>query len=71
MSNLNAVMSTCPPLNLILISVFYQLLLVIGDPILLGVLKMDDEVLDQSGLGAIFIGHGADGDFILDYSHEC
>ena len=25
-----------------------------------------DEVLDQSGLGDIFIGHGADGDFILD-----
>ena len=56
---------------MMLISVFYQLLLVIGDPILLGVLKMDDEVLDQSGLGAIFIGHSADGDFILDYSYEC
>ena len=31
---------------------------------------MGDEVLDQSGLGAIFVGHGADGDFILDDSHE-
>ena len=34
--------------------------LVIGDPILLEGFKMGDEVLDQAGLGAIFIGHSAD-----------
>ena len=53
-----------------LISFFYQFLLVIGDPILLGGFKLGDEVLDLSGLGSIFIGHGAHGDFILDDSHE-
>ena len=53
-----------------LIAVFYQLLLVIGYPILLGGFKLGDEVLDQSGLGAIFLGHGADGDLILDNIHE-
>ena len=37
----------------------------------LGGLKLGDEVLDMSGLGAIFIGHGADGYFIFDDSHEC
>ena len=52
-----------------MIAVFCQILLVIGDPILLGGFKIGDEVLDQSGLGAIFIGNGADGDFILDDSH--
>ena len=55
---------------MILIDVFCQILLVVGDPILLVRFKMGDEVLDQSGLGATFVGHGADGDFILDGSHE-
>ena len=37
---------------------------------MLGGFKLGDEVLDLSGLGSIFIGHGAHGDFILDDSHE-
>ena len=53
-----------------LIAVFYQLLLVIGNHILLEGFKMGDEVLDQSGLVDIFVGHGVDGDFILDDIHE-
>ena len=53
-----------------LIAVFYQIIMVIGYPILLGVFRMGNDVLDQSGLGAIFIGSGTDGDFILCYSHE-
>ena len=48
-----------------LFAVLYQLLMVIGDPILLGGFKMVNEVLDQLGLGAIFIGNGANGDFIF------
>ena len=43
-----------------MIAVFYQILLFIGDPILLGRFTLGDEVLDLSGLGAIFIEHGAD-----------
>ena len=70
MSNLKVEMSTCPPQNLMVISVLYQIFLVIGDPILLGRFKMDDEVFDQSVLGAIFLGHGADVDFILQKIHE-
>ena len=54
-----------------LIAVFYQILLIIGDPILLVGFKMGDEVLGQSVLGSIFVGNGADGDFILDDRHEC
>ena len=53
-----------------LIYVFYQLRLFTVDPILLGGIKLGDEVLDLLGLGAIFIGHGADGEFILDDRHE-
>ena len=63
-------MSTLPLQNLMLVSVFYQLLLFIGDPILLGVFKLGDEFLDLSGLGAIFFGHFADSDLILDDRHE-
>ena len=59
-----------PLRNLILIAVFYQILLVIGDPILLDGFKMGDEVLDQSGLQAIFVGNGVDGYFILDDRHD-
>ena len=70
MSDLKANMSTFSLKNMMLISVFYQLLLVIGDPILLSGFKMGDEVLDQLVLGAIFIGNGTDGDFILYDSHE-
>ena len=62
-------MSTFPPRNIMLVSVFYQLLVVIVDPIFLGGFKMGDEFLDQSGLGAIFVGHGMDEDFILDESY--
>ena len=69
MSNLKADMSTCPPQNMMLISFFCQLLLVIRYHILLGGLKMGDEVLYQSGMGAIFFGYGEDGDFILDEIH--
>ena len=49
MSNLKSEISTRPPQNMMPISFFYQILLVIGDPILLGGLKMGDEVVDQSG----------------------
>ena len=54
-----------------LIYVFYQILLFIGDPILLGIFKFVEYILDPSGLGAVFIGHSTDGDFILDDRHEC
>ena len=41
-------MSTCLTQNLILVAVFYQLLLVLGNPIFLGGFKMGDDDLDQS-----------------------
>ena len=51
--------------KIILVAVLYQLLLIIGDPILLGRIKLGNEVLDLLRLGAIFIGNGMDGEFIL------
>ena len=53
------------------INFFYQILLVVGDPILLGRFKMVYEVLDQLVLVSISIGRGVYGDFILDNIHEC
>ena len=68
--NLTLEMITFPPQNLMLISFFYQLLMFIGDRILLGGFKLGDEVLDLSVLGVILIEHGTDGDFILYVRHE-
>ena len=44
-----------PPKHLMLIAIFYQLLMFIGDPIVLVRFKLGDEVLDILGLGAIYI----------------
>ena len=46
-------MITCPKQNIILIDVFYQLLLFIGDRILLEGLKLGDDFLDLLVLGDI------------------
>ena len=54
---------------MILIAVFYQLLLVIGFPILLDRLKMGDKVLDKLVLGTICIGHDKDGYLIFYNRH--
>ena len=54
---------------IVMIAVFYQIILVIGDNILLGGFKICNEVLDKLVLGAIFVGNGADGYLILDDIH--
>ena len=51
------------------ISIFYQLLLFLGYPILLGGFKLGDEVPDLSVVEAKYYGCRADGDFILDGDH--
>ena len=61
---------TIPPGNMILISVFYQAILVLGDYILLGGLKLGYEVLDLSGVDAKIHRCRAEGEFILDDGHE-
>ena len=71
MYNLKETTRKHPMKNMVLITVFYQLILVIGYPILLIGFKIGDGVLDKSGLGSIFIGHGAHVDFILYNIHEC
>ena len=60
---------TIPLGNIILVSVFYQLLMVLGDSILLEGLKLGFEVLDILGLDAILSGCRADGDLVLDDYH--
>ena len=55
---------------MILFSVFYHILMFIGDPILLGGFKLGDGVLGLSVLGDIFFGNIVDADFILDDIHE-
>ena len=55
---------------MMLIYVFYQFILFIGDPIFLRGFKLGDEVPELSILGAINIENFTDGDFILDDSHQ-
>ena len=62
--------STYPPLNMMLVSIFYQILMFIGYPILLGGFKLGDDTLALSGVGAKYFGRGEDADFILDDGHE-
>ena len=57
--------------NLMLVDFSCQLILFIGDAIMLGTFKLGDEVLDMLVLGDKFVGHGAYGDFVLYDSHEC
>ena len=64
-------MSRCPPINMMLIYILYQIILFIVYPILLGGFKLGDKLLDLSGLVAIFIGNGADGDLISYDRNEC
>ena len=63
-AKLTVEMRRCPPKNMMPIAVLYQILLFLGDPILLGGFKLSDEVLVMLVLGAILIGHNEDGDFI-------
>ena len=49
---------------MILIDVFYQILLFIGDSILLGGFKLGYEALDLYRVGSKYFGHGVDAHFI-------
>ena len=71
MSKFKSDQSTCPPGNMTMISVLYNILLIIGDPILLGRLKLGDDVLDLSGVDAKYSGFRVDGEFILNSANEC
>ena len=54
---------------MMLISVFYQLLLYIGDTILFGGLKFGYGTLDMSRVGTKYFGIGVYADLILDNGH--
>ena len=56
---------------MMLIYVFYDFLLFLGDPILLGRFKLRCEFLGLSVVDAKYLGCRADGDFILDDAREC
>ena len=53
-----------------MVAVFYQLLLIIGDSVLLGRFKLGDEPLDISGVDAKISGYQYDEEFILDVIYE-
>ena len=54
---------------MVLVSVLYHTLLLIGDSILLGGYENGDEALDLSVVNANFTGYRPDEEFILDSTH--
>ena len=55
----------------LLYAVFCQLILIIGDSLLLGVFELGDETLDVYCMDAKFSQCRSDGDFIFYDRHEC
>ena len=64
-------MYAIPPGYLVLFSILYQILLVLGDSIMLGKFKLGDEVLDISIVYPVILLCSSDADFFLGDSHEC
>ena len=59
-----------PPVNLMMIAILYQIILVIGDSVLLGGFKLGDEFLYVYCVDAKFVEWRSYGYFILYYRHE-
>ena len=53
-----------------LISIFYLIILILGDSVLLGEFKLGDEVLDVYGVDAKYLKFRSDEDFIFYGRHE-
>ena len=58
------------PGNMIRKTVFYQILMILGDSVLLGGFKLGDEILYLLGLDTNFFRCISNGDLILDDGHE-
>ena len=71
MSKINAEKSTIPPGNLILIAISYQVIIIIGDSVLLGGFKLGYEVLCVFNVDAKILECRCDVDFMLYVKHEC
>ena len=59
------------PLNMMLIYIFYHIILILGDSVLLGGFKLGDKAPGVYGVDAKFIECISDDDFILYDRHEC
>ena len=57
------------PVNMLLVSGFYKLLLIIGYSIVLGRFELGDEFLDVFGVNGNFVECRSDEDFIFDNKH--
>ena len=55
MSNTKSEKSTRPQGNLILVEIYYQIIMIIGDSVLLGGFKIGYEVLDVFGIYDKFV----------------
>ena len=62
--------TTTPTVNIMLIYFFYQILLILGDSILLGGFELGDDLLDVSSAYTKNQGYISDGNLFLDHRHE-
>ena len=70
MSKTKADKSTIPPRNLNPIEIYYTIILILGDSVLLGGFKIGYEVLSVFGVDDKFVECRSDEDFILYGRHE-
>ena len=61
---------TITPGNLMLISILYQIIMILGDSIWLGGFKLEDEVFDVYDVDAKYLECRYDEDFIMYDRHE-
>ena len=50
MSNTKAENRTIPPVNLMLVGIYNHIILILGESVLLGEFKLEDEVVDVYGV---------------------
>ena len=62
---------TSPPGNMIWIDIFYQIIMILGDSVLLGGSKPGDKLLYIYGMDSKFVEFRSGEDFIFYDRHEC
>ena len=70
MSKNKSEMSPTPPLNLMLITISYHIIMIIGDSVLLGGFKPGDEVIDVFCVDKTIVECRCDEYFILYVRHK-
>ena len=61
---------TIPPGNLLLVAIYYQLILILGESVLLGGFQLGEDLIDVFCVEKTFVEYRSDENFILYDRHE-